>query len=247
MMRITLEIQRFNPKKDKEPFFQSFDVEVEPTDRVLDALMQAKRFQDGTLAFRKSCAHGVCGSDAMRINGKAALACKTLIRDVVDKENTTIRLEPLRFFPVQRDLMVKQADFFKKHRSVKPYFINDEPVEKGERIQLPKERAVFDDATNCILCGACFSACPVLAKKPGFLGPAVIAQAQRFIDDSRDRGFEKRLPELDRPAGVWPCENHFECTRSCPREIKITKLINQIKRKIQKFREERGEKVHDGS
>jgi succinate dehydrogenase / fumarate reductase iron-sulfur subunit len=244
-MKVRLEIQRFNPETDMTPFVKAYVVEVEPTDRVLDALMQVKRCQDGTLAFRKSCAHGVCGSDAMRINGKDRLACKTLIRDVADEADGVIRIEPLRFFRVERDLIVNHAAFFKKHRTVKPYFINDEPVAEKERVQTEAERAKYEDATNCILCTACFSACPVIEKNPEFLGPAIITQAERFLDDSRDRGFEARLPALDTPNGIWPCENHFECTKACPREIKITKLINLTKRSIQKYREDRGENIND--
>ncbi|MCJ7830174.1 MAG: 4Fe-4S dicluster domain-containing protein, partial [Desulfobacterales bacterium] len=123
--------------------------------------------------------------------------------------------------------------------------INDTPVASGERRQSQEERSVFDDTTNCILCSACFSACPVLESNPEFLGPAVVAQAFRFLADSRDRGFEERLPVLDSPDGVWPCANHFECTRVCPRGIKVTKRINQTKRMIGDFRTGRGGKAQD--
>ena len=242
-MEITLEIQRFNPERDREPAFQRYQVEGQPTDRVLDAIMQVKRFQDAGLAFRKSCAHGVCGSDAMRINGMERLACKTLIQDVAGPDNGIIRIEPLRGFPIERDLMVNQERFFHRYRSVKPFLINDEPVTGKERLQSPEQRKAYDDASNCILCSACFSVCPVMEKNPRFLGPATVVQAARFLDDSRDKGFEHRLPVLDTPDGVWPCENHFQCTRVCPRGIKVTKLINQTKSKIRKYRESRGEKV----
>jgi succinate dehydrogenase / fumarate reductase iron-sulfur subunit len=241
MMKIILKIQRFNPESDIKPSYQAYTVEVEPTDRLLDALMQVKQFQDGTLAFRKSCAHGVCGSDAMRINGKDALACKTLVQEVAETDGATVTIEPLRHFPVQRDLIVDQASFFEKYRSVKPYLINEEPVTAGERLQSQEERGIYDDVTNCILCSACFSACPMMEENPDFLGPAAIGQAYRFIADSRDRGFEKRLTVLDAPDGVWLCQNHFKCTEACPRWIKITKRINQTKKMIQKYREGRDE------
>jgi len=240
-MKIILKIQRFNSEIDEKPEYQSYTVEVEPTDRLLDALMHIKRFQDGTLAFRKSCAHGVCGSDAMRINGKDSLACKTLVQDVAETDGSTVVVEPLRYFPVQRDLIVDQTSFFEKYRSVKPFLINDEPVTGKERIQSQEERMAFDDTTNCILCSACFSACPVPENNPEFLGPAAIVQAFRFLADSRDMGFEERLTVLDEPNGVWPCQNHFECTRACPRWIKITKRINQTKKMINKYRENLGE------
>ena len=240
-MKIILKILRFNSEIDEKPQYQSYTVEVEPTDRLLDALMLIKRFQDGTLAFRKSCAHGVCGSDAMRINGKDALACKTLVQDVVETEGATVVIEPLRYFPVQRDLIVDQTTFFEKYRSIKPYLINDEPVLEKERLQSQEERMVFDDTTNCILCSACFSACPVPEENPDFLGPAAISQAYRFLADSRDKGFEARLSSLDSPAGIWPCQNHFQCTQACPRWIKITKRINQTKKMIQKHHESQDE------
>jgi succinate dehydrogenase / fumarate reductase iron-sulfur subunit len=239
-MKIILEIERFNPEESRASGFQSYEVEAEPTDRLLDVLMQIKRFRDGTLAFRKSCAHGVCGSDAMRINGKDRLACKTLVRDVVDAEGATVRIEPLRHFPVVKDLVVDQTKFFDKYRSVKPFLINDEPVEEKERIQSQKERDAFDDATNCILCSACYSACPIPDENPDFLGPAALAQAFRFLEDSRDKGFAERLPVLDEPSGVWACKNHFECTRACPRGIKITKHINHTKKRINDSRIQEG-------
>ena len=236
-MKIILKIQRYNPDSDETPYIQEYEVEADPNERLLDALMQVKRFQDGSLGFRKSCAHGVCGSDAMRINGKDGLACKTLIKDVAAKDGDMVTVEPLRFLPVQRDLIVDQAEFFEKYRSVKPFLINDEPVGEKERLQSQEERLAFDDTTNCILCASCYSACPVMAERPAFLGPAAIAQAYRFNADTRDRGFEARLMALDHPDGVWPCQNHFQCTQSCPRSILITKRINQTKRMIEKQRE----------
>ena len=236
-MKITLKILRFDPDADERPHFQEYGVDTDPNERLLDALMQVKRFQDGSLGFRKSCAHGVCGSDAMRINGKDGLACKTLIKDVAEKEGDTITIEPLRYLPIQRDLIVDQSDFFRKYRSIKPYLINDEPVAEKERIQSQEDRMQFDDTTNCILCASCYSACPVLADKQAFLGPAAISQAYRFLADTRDLGFEARLPVLDDPDGVWLCQNHFKCTQACPRSILITKRINQTKRLIKKHRE----------
>lgn len=233
-MKIILKIQRFDPETDAAPYFQDYAVTAEPNERLLDALMRVKRFQDGSLGFRKSCAHGVCGSDAMRINGQDRLACKTLIRDVAQKEGDTVTVAPLRYLPVQRDLIVDQAEFFRKYRAIKPYLINDTPVDEKERIQSQEERMRFDDATNCILCAACYSACPVLAENTAFLGPAAISQAFRFLADTRDQGFEERRAVLDDADGVWPCQNHFKCTQACPRSILITKRINQTKRMLAK-------------
>jgi len=237
-MKIRVRIQRFDPEQDAAPQFKEYTVSGKKTDRVLDLLMNIKRHQDGSLAIRKSCAHGVCGSDAMIINGTERLACKTLVQEVVTGEGDVITVEPLNNLPVQKDLMVDQDEFFKRYRSVKPFFIQEEKPPEREWIQSSEERKRIDDATKCILCASCYSACPVLQEKnPAFLGPAQIVQAQRFNDDSRDSGFEQRLEALDMPDGVWSCENHFQCTKVCPRGIKITKLINQTKRSIQKFKE----------
>lgn len=237
-MKITLKITRFNPETDKAPRVQSFDVEAEPSDRVLDALVYVKRHIDGTLAFRTSCAHGVCGSDAMIINGVERLACKTLVQDVTDSQNTTITVAPLRSMRVQRDLMVDQSRFFEAYRAVKPYLISAQPPPEKEYIQSPEQRGEFDDPTKCILCSSCYSACPVVAgKNPDFVGPAAVIQATRFVLDSRDKGVEPRMDALDNPNGVWACENHFDCTKVCPRGIKVTKNINRVKREIKKRKE----------
>ncbi len=235
-MKIILNIQRYNPEIKAAPHFQRYEVEADPNERLLDALMRIKRFQDGSLGFRKSCAHGVCGSDAMRINGRDGLACKTLVKDVAVKDGDEITVEPLRHLPVRRDLIVDQTDFFVKYRSVKPYLINDEAVEGKERRQSQEERMAFDDTTNCILCAACYSACPVLGEKPGFVGPAAIAQAFRFNADSRDRGMAERLELLDNKTGVWPCQTHYKCTEACPRSILITRRIWETKELIKRHR-----------
>ncbi len=235
-MNIILKIKRYNPDTDKQPHVQEYKVDVQPNERLLDALMQIKRFQDGSLGFRKSCAHGVCGSDAMRINGKDGLACKTLVKDVVEKDGDIVTVEPLHHLPVLRDLIVKQDDFFNKYRAVQPFLINDEKMDRQERVQSPEERLVFDDTTNCILCGACYSSCPILDTKPDYIGPAACVQAFRFIADSRDRAKNERLQMVHTSDGVWACDNHFKCTQCCPRGILITKRINQTKQMIKELK-----------
>jgi len=240
-MKVVLEVSRFNPETDDASHFDNYELDVNPTDRVLDALMAIKRGQDRTLTFRRSCAHGVCGSDAMLINGKEGLACKTLIQDVAGSEGAVIRLEPLRHLTVERDLMVHQEPFFENFEKVQPFLIPAEKTGTGEYIQSQQAREIIDDPTKCILCQSCVSACPVLDKNKNFIGPAAIVQASRFVFDTRDAGFEQRLEVLDHLDGCWACENHFECTRACPREIKVTKLINLTKRKIAAYRKERGE------
>ncbi|MGA2763656.1 MAG: succinate dehydrogenase iron-sulfur subunit [Spirochaetia bacterium] len=236
-MKIVLRIRRFDPQTDREPHDEDYPVEAEPTERILDALIRVKDEQDGSLCFRRSCGHGVCGSDAMIIAGAERLACKTLVRDVAHEDGALIPVQPLRFLPVQRDLMVDQAVFFQKFKLVKPFLINGEPVKEKERTQSQAERAVFDDVTSCILCGACYSSCPVLEKNTSYVGPAALVQAARFIFDSRDRGLPERMSVLDGPDGASACENHFNCTRVCPRGIKITKNINATKRLLAKVKE----------
>lgn len=237
-MKIVLRIKRYDPEGDKAARFEDFVVSIEPTDRILDALVFVKRNLDGTLSFRKSCAHGVCGSDAMTINGVERLACKTLVQDVAAEEDAVVTIEPLRSLPVQRDLMVDYTRFFEAYRIVKPFLFPARSVEEGEHIQSPAERAKFDDPTKCILCASCQSACPVVAGGTDFIGPAAIVQASRFVFDSRDEGIGARLDVLDAPNGVGPCKNHFECTRVCPRGIKVTKNINLTKRGIKAFKEQ---------
>lgn len=234
-MNVILKIQRYNPDTDKEPYEQEYTVDVSPNERLLDALMKVKRFQDGSLGFRKSCAHGVCGSDGMRINGKDGLACKTLVKDVATNDGDVVTVAPLNHMKVLRDLIVEQDEFFDKYRSIKPYLINDEKVAK-ERVQSQEERSVYDDTTNCILCASCYSACPVLEKKPQFIGPAACAQAFRFIADSRDRAKNERLEMLHTSEGVWACETHYKCTECCPRSIEITKRIFETKEMIKKLK-----------
>ncbi len=238
-MNIILRIRRCQPERGEESRFQDFEVDVEPSDRLLDTLMFIKRNIDATLSFRKSCAHGVCGSDGMTINGVERLACKTLIEHVADENGSVVTIEPLKSLPVQRDLMVDCSRFFQMYRIVKPFLIARHKTIRAETIQTPEQRNRFDDATNCILCACCYASCPVISQTdPDFIGPAAVLQAARFVFDNRDEGIAPRLNILDNPHGVWPCENHFNCTRVCPRRIKVTKHINMLKRTISKFKEQ---------
>ncbi len=234
-MKITMKIRRYNPATESEASYREYSLEIGATERVLDGLEHIKDYIDGSLAFRRSCGHGVCGSDAMIINGKERLACKTLIQEVAESDGAVVTLEPVRHLPVQRDLMVDQEAFFASYRRVSPFLINDTAVVGGkERIQTQIQRQTFDGETNCILCGSCYSACPVLDVNSQYLGPAAIVQASRFVNDSRDAGLGPRLAVLNDPNGIWSCDNRFDCTRVCPREIKVTKTINLMKRKITK-------------
>ncbi len=224
----TLIIRRFDPDVDDEPRWQDFDVELYATDRILDALHKIKWEQDGSLTFRRSCAHGVCGSDAMRINGKNRLACKTLIKDLDISQ--PIYIEAIKGLPLEKDLIVDMEPFFDSFKAVNPFLMASSTPEKGkERIQSPVERARFDDTTKCILCAACTTSCPVFWTDGQYFGPAAIVNAHRFIFDSRDDGAQVRLDILNDKEGVWRCRTTFNCTDACPRGIQVTQAIAEVK------------------
>ena len=224
-MIIDLRILRFDPERDTAPHWESYSVESDPKlDRVLDLLHRVKYDQDGTLTFRRSCAHGVCGSDAMLINGRNRLACKVRVEQLGRK----ITIAPLPGLPLVKDLVVDMDDFFAKYRSVQPFLVTDAPPPARERRQSPEQRARYDDTTKCILCAACTSSCPSFWAQPGYVGPAAIVNAHRFIFDSRDDGADERLEILADKDGVWRCRTIFNCTDACPRGIHITQAILEV-------------------
>lgn len=228
-MQVTLKIFRYNPELDKKPHYDKYQLEAEPVDRVLDLLEYVKGHFDGTLSFRRSCAHGVCGSDAMRINGVNRLACKMLVKDLgTDK----IIVEPILGLPVIKDLIVDMESFFEHYRSVMPYLVNDEPPPKKERLQSEEEHQRFDDTTKCILCACCTTSCPSFWASEEYVGPAAIVAAHRFIFDSRDRAGAERLRILNDAFGVYRCHTIFNCTDACPREIQVTRAIGEVKQAI---------------
>jgi len=227
-MQVHLRIRRFNPEKDEAPWWGEYTVEAEETDTVLAAIHAVKWFHDGTLAVRRSCNHGICGSDAMRINHRNQLACKTLLADV----GREVTIEPMVGLPVIKDLVVDMTPFFDGYRAVLPYLINDEPAPERERRQSPEERERFDDSTKCILCAACTTSCPSFWANDQFIGPAAIVQAHRFIFDSRDRGAPERLAVMNDDDGVWRCRTIFNCTEACPRGIEVTRRIGEVKRAL---------------
>ena len=227
----TLIIRRFDPDVDTEPHWQDFDVEVYATDRILDALHKIKWEMDGSLTFRRSCAHGVCGSDAMRINGKNRLACKTLIKDLDITQ--PIYVEAIKGLPLEKDLVVDMEPFFESYRAINPFLMTTTPPPDGkERIQDSVARERFDDTTKCILCAACTSSCPVFWTDGQYFGPAAIVNAHRFIFDSRDEGAQVRLDILNDREGVWRCRTTFNCTEACPRGIEVTKAIAEVKQAV---------------
>jgi succinate dehydrogenase / fumarate reductase iron-sulfur subunit len=229
-LQVTLRIRRYQPEVTEEAYWQDFSLTMIGTDRVLDALHVIKWDHDGTLVFRRSCAHGVCGSDAMRINGRNRLACKTLLKDLNLKEPVIV--EPLQGLPIEKDLIVDMEPFFQSYREIMPFLITRDHEPARERLQSPEERERFDDTTKCILCAACTSSCPVFWTDGQYFGPAAIVNAHRFIFDSRDDGGDMRLEVLNDAQGVWRCRTVFNCSEACPRGIKITQAIKEVKRAV---------------
>jgi succinate dehydrogenase / fumarate reductase, iron-sulfur subunit len=226
-MQVTLKVFRFNPEVDKKWHYGTYAFEAQETDRVLDLLEHIKGYMDGTLSFRRSCAHGVCGSDAMRINGRNHLACKTLVRDLGAK----ITVEPILGLKVIKDLIVDMDPFFDNYKKVLPFFINDNPLpaDGKERLQSPEQRQRFDDTTKCILCACCTTSCPSFWASDEYLGPAALVTAHRFIFDSRDENAAERLHVVSETSGLARCHTAFNCTMACPRDIQITKAIGELK------------------
>ena len=230
-MEMEFKILRFDPEKDEKPYFKNYTVQAEPWERLLDCLNRIKWEQDGTLSYRMSCAHGVCGSDAMNINGRCALACQKLVKDYQGSE---VVLEPLPTFKVLKDLVVDLDPFFERVEWIRPYLIASNPPEK-ERLQSDEQRRRMGEAIRCILCACCVGICPISSENEKYLGPGPLVQAFRQIFDSRDEEREERLKQLNYPDGVWACLNHYECTRVCPKEIPVTKEINIMKGEIKKL------------
>jgi succinate dehydrogenase / fumarate reductase iron-sulfur subunit len=229
-MKATFVIFRFDPAVDKQPRYQEYAIDVESTDKILDCLNRIRWELDPTLVYRASCSHGICGSDAMVINGHVGLACQKLVRDYKTANNFVI--EPLPLFNVIKDLVVDMDPFFEKHRYVRPYLINDEEAPEKERIQSAEEQKAIEPALRCILCASCTSSCPISRANPNYLGPAALLRAFRYINDSRDTSTGGRLAQLDNDDGAWGCKTMWWCTDVCPKGIPVTKCIGQIKRAI---------------
>ena len=219
-------IYRYDPDADARPRMQDYDVALEPTDQMLlDALVRIKAQDDG-LAFRRSCREGVCGSDAMNINGKNGLACITRMADLREP----VEIRPLPGLPVIRDLIVDMSQFFKQYHSVKPYLVNNEPSPEKERLQSPAQRAELDGLYECILCACCSTACPSFWWNPDkFVGPAGLLQAYRFLADSRDEATSERLDNLEDPYRLFRCHSIMNCVDVCPKGLNPTHAIGKIK------------------
>lgn len=238
-----LKIFRFNPQQDSEPHYDTFKVEANLTDRILDCLNKIRWQQDSSLSYRMSCAHGICGSDGMTINGVAALACQKLVKDYGEE----ILIEPLKFFEVIKDLIVDVEPFFSREKFIHPangIGLSDCELDR-EHFQTIQERERFDDDVKCIRCACCTSACPVNQKEDSnYIGPAAIVNAHRFIFDSRIVNTKARLMILNEPHGAWSCKGYYKCTQVCPKGIQVTKHIMESRRKIiEALRQKSKEKI----
>jgi len=219
-------IYRYNPDQDAKPYVQDYDISLERSDvMLLDALVRIKA-QDDSLSLRRSCREGVCGSDAMNINGKNGLACITRIADLREP----IELRPLPGLPVIRDLVVDMSPFFKQYHSVQPYLVNEDPPPERERLQSPEEREELNGLWECILCACCSTACPSFWWNPDkFVGPAGLLQAYRFLADSRDQATNDRLDNLEDPYRLFRCHSIMNCVDVCPKSLNPTRAIGKIK------------------
>ena len=222
-------IQRYDPDRDSKPYFQDYDIEMGPADRMLlDALERIKRADD-TLALRRSCREGVCGSDAMNINGKNGLACTTKLVELKEP----VVLKPLPGLPIIRDLIVDMTQFFAQYHSVKPYLVNETPPPEKERLQSPREREELDGLYECILCACCSTSCPSFWWNPDkFVGPAGLLQAYRFIADSRDKATNERLDNLEDPFRLYRCHTIMNCAKACPKGLNPAEAIAELKLKM---------------
>lgn len=231
MSVVKFKVKRFDPAVDKKAYYSEYEVPMTEGLTILEAILHILENHDGSLSARYACRGGICGSDAILINGKYGLACEVQVKDI---ENP-VTLEPLPFFPVIKDLVVDMDPFFEKYLAVKPYLIvNDREALEGkkESLQSPSDREKFDEATRCILCGACYSSCVSVWTDGNYLGPAALLKAQRYVADSRDEGRKERLNMLNSEDSVWRCHTAFNCVEACPKELNPTEAIQELKRSI---------------
>ncbi len=226
MSTLRFRIYRYNPDTDAKPYMQDYELSMEAGDAMLlDALLRIKE-QDDSLSLRKSCREGVCGSDAMNINGRNGLACITPLSSL----RQPIEIRPLPGLPVIRDLIVDMSQFFKQYHSIKPYLVNNDPPPETERLQSPQDRAALDGLYECILCACCTTACPSFWWNPDkFVGPSGLLQAYRFLADTRDQDTAARLDDLEDPYRLFRCRSIMNCVDVCPKELNPTEAIGRIK------------------
>ncbi len=226
--KVVFQVARYRPEQESEPTIQEYEVAFTDDWVLLDALNHIKDDIDGSLSYRWSCRMGICGSCGMMVNGEPKLTCATFVSEY---SPGPVRIEPLRYFPIIRDLTVDTTDFMAKLKSVKPWIIREDekPVSAGEYLQSPAELDQYKQFSMCINCMLCYAACPVYGLDPTFTGPAAIALAQRYNKDSRDQGSQERLDVLSDHEGVWACTFVGECTKVCPKNVDPAGAIQQYK------------------
>lgn len=221
-------VYRYDPDKDKEPYLQDFDVDLQGKDPMVLELLEQLKEQDETVTYRRSCREGVCGSDGVNMNGKNGLACMTRVSEVVRRDKLTIK--PLPGLPVIRDLVVDMEQFYTQYKKITPYLINKDAPPAQERLQSPEEREKLDGLYECILCACCSTSCPSFWWNPDkFIGPAGLLQAYRFLADSRDTATEERLANLEDPFSVFRCRGIMNCVNVCPKGLNPTRAIGHIR------------------
>ena len=230
---LTLRIKRFHKEKDPPQWIETFQVEIRKGMNLLEALLYIQDEQDGTLSFRYSCRGAVCGSCAMRVNGKDVLACRTHVEDLLEKP---VLIEPLPLFPVIRDLIVDLSIFFDHYRKIEPYLRGKPVFPHMEYLMEEQKRKEIDPYINCVLCGICFGTCPAFEKDSAFLGPAMLAKAYRFLADPRDRRNDEILKAVNTQQGVWGCKTVFNCVKVCPKEVPPTHGIVKMRGRILRYR-----------
>jgi succinate dehydrogenase / fumarate reductase iron-sulfur subunit len=230
---IIFKILRYDPERDDRPFYKSYQIILERGMTVLDGLMRIKETQDSTLSYRKSCRMGICGSCAMYVNGLPVLTCQTQIAEL---DSNVITVKPLPNYPIIRDLVPDLDSLFKKHQDIKPYIIREDLEETnnptGEFSQTPEELERYIQFSYCIKCGACLAACPTCATDEEYIGPQALAQAYRYIVDTRDGGFKQRKKAVDVPHGVWRCHFPGACSEACPKGVDPAFALQLLKRKL---------------
>ncbi|MBZ9560003.1 MULTISPECIES: succinate dehydrogenase iron-sulfur subunit [Modicisalibacter] len=225
---LQVSVYRYNPETDSAPYMQEFQVDTQGRDLMVLNVLEIIKQQDSSMAYRRSCREGVCGSDGMNMNGTNGLACVTALSDVV--KNDKLVLRPLPGLPVIRDLVVDMGIFYKQYERIQPYLQNDENPPAIERLQSPEERDKLDGLYECILCACCSTSCPSFWWNPDkFVGPAGLLQAYRFLADSRDTATRERLSELEDPFSVFRCRGIMNCVAVCPKGLNPTRAIGKIR------------------
>ena len=227
-MMLKVQVYRYNPETDNAPYMKTYEIDTQGKDLMVLDVLELLKAQDESLAYRRSCREGVCGSDGMNINGKNGLACIKPISECV--KNNTLILRPLPGLPVIRDLVVDMTQFYDQYKKIEPFLQNDTPAPAIERLQSPEDREKLDGLYECILCACCSTSCPSFWWNPDkFIGPAGLLQAYRFLADSRDLATQKRLANLDDPFSVFRCHGIQNCVAVCPKGLNPTRAIGHIR------------------